>query len=78
MGLRELTTSWVSQTTFGSLQRTWIGGSSPGLPTGAPGEGRARQTSLPDRPGRHRSLTDARREAMPLPSTRPHGPVLLL
>lgn len=33
------TTFWVSQMTFGSLQRTWTGGSSPSIPTGAPGAG---------------------------------------
>lgn len=36
-----LTTLWVSQMTFGSLHRTWSGGASPCMPTGAPGNTRA-------------------------------------
>lgn len=35
--LTGLTAFGVSQMTLGSLQRTWTGGSSTGIPTGAPG-----------------------------------------
>ena len=69
----ELTTFWVSQMTLGSLHRTWTGGSSPGLPTGAPAAGNIIANVFWTGPGHvmllsgaglahHRYPTDTRRQ----------------
>lgn len=75
-GSTEPTTLWVSQMTFGSLHRTWTGGSEPGVPTGTPGVGTPKQANDSQQPGPcHRWLCVSHhglRQAWPITGAHQH------